>query len=29
MIDSYIRQYGGKLYGLCRTLCASEADADD
>lgn len=29
MIDSYIRQYGGKLYGLCRTLCANEADADD
>ena len=28
-IDSYIRQYGGRLYGLCRTLCASEADADD
>lgn len=29
MIDAYIRQYGPRLYGLCRSLCASVADADD
>ena len=29
MIDNYIRQYGAKLYGLCRTLCSSPQDADD
>lgn len=29
MIDIYIRQYGTRLYGLCRTLCASPHDADD
>lgn len=29
MIDPYIRQYGTRLYGLCRTLCASAFDADD
>ena len=29
MIDSYIRQYGKRLYGLCLHLCADRADADD
>lgn len=29
MIDSYIRQYGKRLYGLCVTLCANRAEADD
>lgn len=29
MIDQYIRQYGQRLYGLCRVLCASPTDADD
>ena len=29
MIDRYIRQYGKRLYGLCRSLCASPHDADD
>ncbi|MBE6954879.1 MAG: sigma-70 family RNA polymerase sigma factor [Ruminococcaceae bacterium] len=29
MFDNYIAQYGQRLYGLCRTLCASPADADD
>jgi len=28
-MDQYIRQYGKRLYGLCRTLCASSHDADD
>ena len=28
-MDQYIRQYGRRLYGLCRTLCASPHDADD
>ena len=29
MIDQYIRQYGKRLYGLCRSLCASTFEADD
>ncbi len=29
MIDPYIRQYGRRLYGFCRTLCANPFDADD
>ena len=29
MIDQYIQQYGRRLYGLCRSLCASPYDADD
>lgn len=29
MIDQYIQQYGRRLYGLCRTLCANPFDADD
>ncbi len=29
MIDQYIRTYGKRLYGLCRTLCADPFDADD
>lgn len=29
MIDQYIQQYGRRLYGLCRSLCASPCDADD
>lgn len=29
MFDNFIAQYGQRLYGLCRTLCASPADADD
>ena len=29
MIDPYIQQYGRRLYGLCRHLCASVLDADD
>ncbi len=29
MIDQYIRTYGKRLYGLCRTLCANAFDADD
>lgn len=29
MIDQYIRTYGKRLYGLCRTLCANSFDADD
>lgn len=29
MINHYINQYGKKLYGLCRTLCANSYDADD
>ena len=29
MFDNYITEYGRRLYGLCRTLCANQADADD
>ncbi len=29
MLDPYIQQYGRRLYGLCRTLCANPFDADD
>lgn len=29
MIDQQINQYGKRLYGLCLTLCANSADADD
>ena len=29
MIDPYIHQYGKRLYGLCMTLCANTAEADD
>lgn len=29
MIDQYIRQYGRRLYGLCRSLCCDPFDADD
>jgi len=29
VIDQYINQYGRRLYGLCRTLCANVHDADD
>lgn len=29
LIDSYIQQYGKRLYGLCRFLCANPQDADD
>lgn len=29
MIDQHIHQYGRRLYGLCLTLCANSADADD
>lgn len=29
MIDQHINQYGKRLYGLCLTLCANSADADD
>lgn len=29
MMDTYIRQYGRRLYGLCLTLCASKCDAED
>lgn len=29
MFDNYIARYGRRLYGLCRTLCANGADADD
>ena len=29
MIDQYIQKYGRRLYGLCRSLCASPYDADD
>ena len=29
MFDNYIAEYGQRLYGLCRTLCASQTDADD
>jgi RNA polymerase sigma-70 factor (ECF subfamily) len=29
LLDTYIRTYGKRLYGLCRTLCADSIDADD
>lgn len=29
VIDKLIEKYGRRLYGLCRTLCDSPADADD
>ena len=29
MIEQFIQQYGKRLYGLCRTLCANPFDADD
>ena len=29
MIDTYISQHGKRLYGLCMTLCANSAEADD
>lgn len=29
MIDSYIAQYGRRLYGLCMSLCANPVEADD
>ncbi len=29
MLDQYIRTYGNRLYGLCRSLCANTFDADD
>lgn len=29
MIDQYIRQYGKRLYGLCRSLCTNTFEADD
>ena len=29
MIDQYIQKYSRRLYGLCRSLCASPYDADD
>ena len=29
MLDSYIAQYGRRLYGLCRSLCSTREDADD
>lgn len=29
LIDQYIRQYGRRLYGLCRSLCPNPSDADD
>lgn len=29
MIDQYINRYGKRLYGLCLTLCANSAEADD
>ena len=28
-MDRYIREHGRRLYGLCRHLCESAADADD
>lgn len=28
-MDNYIRTYGRRLYGLCRTLCPNPDDADD
>jgi len=29
LINNYIAQYGRRLYGLCRTLCANSIEADD
>lgn len=29
VIDQYIEQYGKRLFGLCRTLCAGMFDAED
>ena len=29
MLDTYIQQYGRRLYGLCRTLCKDPYEADD
>lgn len=29
MPESYITEYGRRLYGLCRTLCRNKEDADD
>lgn len=29
MLDPYIRQYGRRIYGLCRSLCPSVQDAED
>lgn len=29
MIDSYIRTYGRRLYGLCLSLCGNTHDAED
>lgn len=29
MLDRLIEQYGRRLYGLCRTLCAADFSADD
>lgn len=29
MLDTYIRLYGRRLYGLCLHLCANRADAED
>ena len=29
MINTYIMQYGKRLYGLCRTLCGNSFEADD
>lgn len=28
-MDEYIRRYGKRLYGLCRTLCRNTGEADD
>ena len=29
LLDEYIRQYGTRLYGLCRSLCGSIPEAED
>lgn len=29
MVDSYIKQYGKRLYGLCLKLCTDRFEADD
>ena len=29
MLDEYIHQYGRRLFGLCMTLCAHRAEAED
>ena len=29
MFDGYIQRYGGRLYALCRKLCANEWEAQD